>query len=120
MLRNLWRGLVVVSVLASPLPASAQWVHSDWQWKCSGSYSLAQHRYWVTQSDRADSGRVTAKRITVHVNVEGDRRTKVCENADRCEWLMEGQGLGCHRSCSRADVIFADDRTLNTDEQCAK
>jgi hypothetical protein len=112
--------LVAVVLAVSSVPAAAQWVHSDWQWKCAGSQSMNQHRYWVTQGDRPDSARIKAKRITVVVNVSGDQRTTVCENQDSCEWTQETPGGLCQKSCSRAAVIFPDDRTLNTDEQCAR
>lgn len=116
---GLWAA-VAITIVSTSAPASAQWVQSDWQWKCAGASTVNQHRYWVTQSDRPDSRRVTAKRITVHVNLGGAQRTQVCENADHCDWVMEGPNLGCQKSCSRADVIFADDRVLTTEEQCAR
>jgi hypothetical protein len=119
MLEKLSATLAFAFLVSTAVPASAQWVHYDYQWKCAGPASSTVYRYWVTKTDKPDSARVPAKRITVQLSLAGDRRTKVCENDDHCDWIIEAN-LACQKSCSRADVVFADDRTLNTEEQCAR
>jgi hypothetical protein len=112
--------LTVAAMLVTVVPVAADWVHYDWAWRCEGSRSMNQHRFWVTQSDSPNSPRVQARRITVHLNMQGDRRTQVCEDATHCDWIIEENGLGCRKGCSRADVIFANGVTLATEEQCAQ
>ena len=120
MRRALWAMLVTMVILSGVGPASAQWVHSAWEWKCVGATSTTQHSYWVTQTDNPASPRIQAKRITVHGNLSGEGRTTVCENNDQCVWVIEERGTGCRRSCAMADVVLANDAVLRTEEQCAK
>jgi len=121
MVKVLGVALAGLMLVATAPVASAEWVHSDWKWTCAGAGSTNQHRYWVTRSEDPQSARVRARRITMSVSVAGsDRRTKVCENIDQCEWSAQEWTGGCVKSCSRADVVFADGTVNATQEQCAK
>jgi hypothetical protein len=120
MVRILGVALVGFTLASTAPVVSAEWVHSDWKWTCAGSGSTNQHRYWVTRGEDPQSARVRARKITMLVNVAGDRRTKVCENAEQCDWSAQEWTGGCIKTCSRADVVFADGTVNSTQEQCAR
>jgi hypothetical protein len=120
MVKILGIALIGSMVVASAPAVSAEWVHSDWKWTCAGSGSTNQHRYWVTRGEDPLGARVMARKITMFLNVAGDRRTKVCENAAHCDWSAHEWTGGCVKTCSRADVVFVDGTVNSTQEQCAK
>jgi hypothetical protein len=120
MIRFLGVAMAALMLAGSAPAASGEWIHSDWKWACAGSGSTNQHLYWVTPSEDPQGPRVRARRITLFVTVAGDRRTKVCENTDHCEWSAQEWTGGCIKSCSRADVVLADGTVSATQEQCAR
>jgi hypothetical protein len=99
--------------------SEAWWIQWSGDSTCAIAYSMTKHTYIVTEEESASSARLKVKSIKLLMYVRGEEQSKVCENADHCDWLIEEYLLGCHQSCSYAYVEDYEGNTVSMPNNCA-